>query len=115
VNRKRTTAEERRLARDVLAQWNEATGQTLSAVGHLERIIRRDREHPLAVDEHRHVIDMLLAGKRWWDGPPSPNLIYGNDTAYERALTRAAQAPPVQNAEVIAQSVIDAARARRTA
>jgi len=56
----------------------------------------RIRERPDAdLDRHRHAISRTLAlsGRaRWFKGSPSPDLVYANDAAVERALSLPADA-----------------------
>lgn len=91
VDRKPVTDDEALLAQLVLAAWNRATGQSLRAQGHLDKIIRRIREYPeLDLDAHEHIIQVAISHP-WWRGTPSPNVIYGNDTQFERQLTEASR------------------------
>lgn len=111
VDRKRATHGEMSLAQGVLREWNEQTGQSLSADGWLRKIIMRCREHPeLTPDDHAHLIAKTLAFP-WWKGAPTPSVIYGNDTVFDRALIGASQ----QQASVadIAQAEIDRLRGTR--
>lgn len=93
VDRKLVSDVEARLADYTLGVWNEATGQRLNSTGWHAKIVRRIREHPdLTLDDHAAIIYATLGGKQWWDGPPSPSIIYGNDAQFERSMEQARQA-----------------------
>lgn len=83
----------------VLDEWNRCTEQTLVSKDWLRKIVMRMREHPeLTVTDHAHVINAALSDP-WWNGHPSPSVIYGNGAVFERALTlaRNGPAPPKAN------------------
>ena len=86
VGRKLVTASEEQLARAVLAAWNVRTGQVLASRDWLAMIVMRIREHPeLELVDHERVIDSALANP-WWQGAPSPNVVYGSGAQLERSL-----------------------------
>lgn len=115
VARQPVTISEARQSADILAYWNEATGQTLRAATWHAKIIARLREHPeLSVGNHRKIIAATLAGPKWWDGEATPSIVYGNDAQFERciATARAAQASPAESAFDIAARAIEEERRR---
>lgn len=91
VDKREVTTDEREIAQSILAEWNTQTGQSLRARGWLDKIVRRVRERPeLTVAHHAHIIKVSLAHP-WWRSTPSPSVIYGNETQFERQLTEAAK------------------------
>lgn len=78
------------LASDVLAAFNDEAGTDFRGRRYLAMIGDRMRERPDAdLDRHRRAIGRTLAlsGKaRWFKGSPSPDLVYANEAAFERAL-----------------------------
>lgn len=113
VDRKRVSAKEGLFAEDVLAEWNEMTQQSLSARGWLSKIVMRHREHPmLTVGDHVAIIASSL-GDPWWKGPPSPSVIYGNDSIFERAISMTQRPGGSRGAYDIAAGAVAAARGRR--
>lgn len=96
VDKRKVTRGEAQLSLEVLRIFNEAAGTKFSSKELLAKIVRRLREHP-EVDEngHRQAITgtLGLTGRdKWWSGSPGPEMIYGNPTAFERALNRVPQA-----------------------
>lgn len=86
VSGKKVTDTEYGHAVAVLAQFNINAGTRYFAKTYIEMIIRRMREHPEVTDEqHTFVIQKTLANP-WWDGPPSPNVIYGNAGIFEKSV-----------------------------
>ena len=93
VDRKQVTPHEDDFAEAVLDFWNEVTGQSLTSRDWLAKIVMRIREHPeLDRNAHRHAIQVALR-EPWWDGHPSPSVVYGNGACFERALTAARNGP----------------------
>jgi hypothetical protein len=94
VDRKAVTAVECSLAWGAMDAFNEAFGTKVSAKGFVEKIIRRQREHPeLTLADHQRVIRGVKAGRQWWTGRPDPAIIYGSDEQFERSLANAPVGP----------------------
>lgn len=73
-------------AATILNEWNAMTGQSLRSTDWLAKIVMRHREHPeLTTAEHAEVIRWNLA-RPWWQGPPTPSVVYGNGAQFERAM-----------------------------
>jgi len=73
-------------ARTLLDAFNQATGSRFSANRFVLAIARRLREHPELSDaDHRSVIERNLANP-WWDGAPSPSVIWGSEEQFERSM-----------------------------
>lgn len=108
VGRRPVTQHEHRLSLDVLADWNELTGQELRSVDWLVKIIGRIREYPEATRaDHRYVIERNLAHP-WWTGPPTPSVVYGSGAQFERAVMTARQAEgDADRIERIVNAVMD--------
>lgn len=97
VNRVKVGPKEGWLAREVLWQWNEQTGQRLASQDWLAKIIMRIREHPeLTLPDHAHIIRHTLADP-WWKGVASPSVIYGNGAQFEKSLTEASNPETAAN------------------
>lgn len=110
VNRKATTDLERHRARQILRRWNEAAGQDLRADDWLAKIIMRLREYPEAtLADHSLIIETALANP-WWQGPPSPSVVYGNGAQFERSIAAVRQSQTVSE-EI--KSALDAMRRSR--
>lgn len=93
VDRKQVSSSEALAAVAVLQEWNQQTSQALTSKDWIGKIILRQREHPeLTEDDHAAIIASTLNGDRWWKGPPSPSLIYGNGAQFERSMEQARQA-----------------------
>lgn len=89
VDRLPVSDEHAQLAHDVLAAWNAATGQSLTARDWLAKVVMRIREHPdLTLDDHAHVIAANLAAP-WWTGPATPSVVYGSGGQFERSMLTA--------------------------
>lgn len=89
VNRHVVTVHEQELSQQVLAAWNTLTGQVLTNRDWRSMIVSRLREHPeLELADHERVMKAVLA-EPWWQGAPSPNVIYGSGAQFERSLTAA--------------------------
>lgn len=89
VNGKRVAPEEEQFAVRTLREWNLASGQALRAREWLAKIVMRIREHPeLDLPEHTHIIHASLANP-WWQGNPSPAVIYGNGSVFEQQMNEA--------------------------
>jgi hypothetical protein len=86
VDKKRVTTAEHDLCDAVLAAFNEATGKDFQGPDARKGIIGRLRERPdLDLAAHRELIARTLASP-WWEGSPSPAVIYGNSGVFERCL-----------------------------
>ncbi len=93
VDRHRLTAEEWRMARTIMAEWNmlagtefHLTGTRGKATEHLKRIVGRIRENPeVTLDRHIEVVRYNCAHP-WWQGKPTTiGVIYGPQ-AFPRCL-----------------------------
>lgn len=94
VDRQEVAPSEDSLARQVLAEWNQQSGQSLTSRDWLRQIVMRIREHPtLGIEEHAHVISTALADP-WWTGPASPSVVYGNGAQFERSVSAATSPGP---------------------
>lgn len=94
VNRKPVKDDEYRLASLALAEFNRQAATNYTSSEWITKIVGRIREHPrVTVEGHAAVIVSVLNGKRWWDGDPSPSIVYGNAALYERNLHAAARPP----------------------
>lgn len=100
VARKRVTDAEWTAATRIIEAWNDATGQRLTVDAHGAMLVRRLRElaaqhgtRAYTPARHATLIRALLDGPRWWDGPPSPNLIYGSAAQLERVIALAENPP----------------------
>lgn len=90
---KPVTDAEYELAAQILVEFNQQTGTTYRAKGHIATIILRIREHPeLTIEHHAAVIARTLA-EPFWRGAPEPRLIYGNDQQFERCVLSVKVAP----------------------
>ena len=89
VARRRVTTAEAEMAEAILDEWNRQTNQVLRADIWFTKLVGRVREHPdLTIEDHQHIITANLANP-WWDGPPSPSVVYGNDGQFERSMLTA--------------------------
>lgn len=96
VARKPVTDAEHDLATAIVAAFNVKAGTQVTVDAHLTPIVGRIREKPnLTAADHRGIIAAVFAADRWWKGPPSPSVIYGNAAQFERSIEvwRAAPAP----------------------
>ena len=94
VNEVDTDARERKLGWAVLDSFNRTFGTHFRAKDHVAKIIRRIREHPgLYLEEHEQVIERM-AKVPWWEGKPSPNVIYGNAAQFERSMQESGDRKP---------------------
>lgn len=85
---KTVTDAESEFAVAMLDVWNELTGQSLVSRDWLAKIVMRHREHPnLTVDELGAVVASALADP-WWQGAPSPAVVFGNGAVFETSLMR---------------------------
>jgi hypothetical protein len=74
----------------ILEEFNGEAGTEFTARTYVERIASRLREHPeLDADDHREIIERTLRGDLDWVTTLTPNVIYGNDGAFEAAVNRA--------------------------
>lgn len=86
VARKPVTDDEYATASLILQRFNGAAGTRYTSVDWVAKIVSRIREHPeLPVEAHAIVIDRVLA-EPWWQGDPSPSVIYGNAGIFERSV-----------------------------
>lgn len=86
VDRKLVTADEHRLTDAILAHFNAQANTKYSAVEFRRAIIGRIREHPdLKYEDHVALIVRNFAAP-WWKDAPTPAVIYGNASVFERAL-----------------------------
>jgi len=70
---------------EVLAVFNDLTGQSFTAKSWLDKIGARIRERPdLDLAAHRVIIELNLAAP-WWN-TLSPSVIYANDAQFERSM-----------------------------
>lgn len=82
----RVTNEEDALTLAVLAAFNAAAGTDYRSKYYYRGVVMRLREHPeLDLAGHERIIRRALDNP-WWSGDPSPAVIYGKDTVFERAL-----------------------------
>lgn len=95
VNRKAVTDGEYERASAILAAFNRHAGTRYGSKDYISKIVSRIREHPeLDVHAHAVVIYRSLAAP-WWSGPPSPSVIYGNESLFERCVHAAASTEPL--------------------
>lgn len=92
VDRKAVTKAEAELAHGILDAFNQQARTTFTFSGKQNRartcIVLRIREHPeLSLQDHERIIRAELA-KPWWQGGPTPQVIYGNTTQFEKCLQR---------------------------
>lgn len=114
VDRKAVLWKHADLARQVLAAWNELTGQDLRSRDWLAKIVMRIREYPEAtLQDHRFIIECNLAHP-WWKGAATPSVIYGNGAQFERAIQTARAQGATTNSDRLAQ-IVNAVIERRTA
>lgn len=105
VGKKPVTRAEHDLCDGILSAFNEAAGAKFSAVGFREKVIRRCRERPdLSLSDHVEMIRRNFAAPWWRDSKPGPEVIYGNDSIFEKSLAcdglprgRGARRAPVDN------------------
>jgi len=75
-----------RLAREVLKLFNEKAQSHYTARSWLSKIEARIREHPeLGLEQHRAIIDRNF-GAAWWNGSPSPAVLFRDPEQFERAM-----------------------------
>jgi DNA-binding MarR family transcriptional regulator len=90
VDRKPVTKAELSLAAVVVDLFNSAAGTDAKLDAHLTPIVMRIRERPeYGERQHRAIIEATLEGERWWSGPPTLRIIYGNPGAFESAIEKA--------------------------
>lgn len=88
VSRRKVTDTELIFAQATLNAWNEITDQRFTSVDWIRKIVMRIREHPeLQLADMYDVIRSALEDP-WWDGPPSPSVVFGNGALFETALSR---------------------------
>jgi hypothetical protein len=81
--------DEYELALKVLALFNRAAETRYIAKTFIEMIVRRCREHPeLSFAQHALIIATAFEHP-WWKDAPAPNVIYGNESIFERSLNAA--------------------------
>lgn len=86
VGRRKVTDAEHDLCDAILTHFNAAAGTRYSSVEFREKVIRRIREHPeMTAADHEAVIDRVFANP-WWTDTPSPAVIYGNASIFERSI-----------------------------
>ena len=78
-------------AQAVMDLFNVRAGSTLTLVGKTNRarqcIVMRLREHPeLSLADHEQIIGGQFV-KPWWTGTAGPEVIYGNATLFEKAMS----------------------------
>lgn len=94
IGKKRVTDREYGLAVALLAVFNEKFDSNYSGIDWVRKIILRVREHPeIPPDAHAAVVYAVAAGKHWWDGDPTPSVVWGNAGIFERNLHAAARPP----------------------
>lgn len=95
---KLVTDAEYELAGKIIDAFNEAASSSYGLDTWLKRIVGRIRLMPhLTADQHRAIIRANFRSPWWQDEPgnrPGPNVLYGSDEAFERAIEngRAARA-----------------------
>lgn len=90
VNRKPVKDAEYDLAAQVLTSFNEQAGTHYGSRDYVAKVVMRIREQPtLTLEMHQAVIAASLA-RSWWSGSPSPSVVYGNASLFERAVHSAA-------------------------
>lgn len=86
------TDEEWELTTSIIDAFNAAAGSRYTAKAHFKAIVGRIREHPnLTAAQHRKIIDANFRDP-WWSDRPGPQVIYGNEGQFERALEAAREA-----------------------
>ena len=94
VNGKLTNVSERKLGWAVLTSFNGIFNTSYKAEDHVSKIIRRIREHPeLHLEDHEALI-RRNAKAPWWEGVPSPSVIYGNGAQFERSMSETGDRAP---------------------
>lgn len=77
---------EAQLAFEIMATFNRLAGTKYRAASFYRGIIGRIREHTeLTSSDHVAIIRRRL-DHPWWKGKPTPNVIYGNASVFERTL-----------------------------
>lgn len=90
VDRRTVKDDEYGNAVEILDEFNRLAGTRYASRDYVAKIIMRLREHPsLTVADHARVIAHALADP-WWKGQPSPSVVYGNASLFERAVHSAA-------------------------
>lgn len=75
------------LAAAVVSLFNSSAGTELTTDAHLTPIVGRCRERPkLTEEQHGKIIEAVFAGERWWKGPATPKIIYGNPAIFEQSI-----------------------------
>lgn len=88
VDRKPVSAWEAELALGILAAFNEKAGTRYRSAEYLRGIVGRIREHPdLTLSDHVSIIVRNLANP-WWNDEAAPNVVYGNEATFDRAMHR---------------------------
>lgn len=83
----------------VLDVFNEVSGLKMTSKEWVSKIILRLREHPeLEVEDHRGIIVRNFAAP-WWNGLPSPSVIYGNSGIFERSMHETGVVEPKNRVE----------------
>lgn len=86
VSKQRVTKLEQEWTDSLLDLFNERAGKKFSGKSWRESIIRRLREHSdMDLTDHTRLVEEQFAHP-WWQGDPSPNVIWGNDRAFDRAV-----------------------------
>ena len=86
VAKRKVADAEHDLCDAILTHFNAAAGTRYSSVEFREKVIRRIREHPeMTAADHEAVIDRVFANP-WWTDTPSPAVIYGNASIFERSI-----------------------------
>lgn len=83
----------------MLDVFNEVSGLKMTSKEWVSKIILRLREHPeLEVEDHRGIIVRNFAAP-WWNGLPSPSVIYGNSGIFERSMHETGVVEPKNRVE----------------
>jgi len=77
------TAEEMAMVSAIVEECNVLWGKRFSPDAHANYIIRRIRKFPdVSLDEHLAII-RAATERPWWDGEPSPRVIYSRDDLFD--------------------------------
>lgn len=82
------TDQEREWTDTLMDVFNAATGKRFGGKEWRAMVVRRLREHlDVGLDELTELVKHQCAHP-WWDGDPTPSVIFGNGKVFDRALNR---------------------------
>jgi hypothetical protein len=85
-----TTDQERHLAEQILASFNERAGSSFTIDAFLDRILDRIREHPeLTEADYAEIIRCAFIDPWWAPDPPSPAVLFKSSATFEPAAEKA--------------------------